>query len=94
MFVVELVEGKAHPCQTGPLEFYNLDGKTVVLLLSMIKICFSTGRYVILDSGFCLFKCFIELRKKGVFSCAVMNNRRYWHSMVPGKEMEDHLWGV
>ena len=61
------------------------------LLLSMTKIYFSTGRYVILDSDLCFLKGLIQLRKKGVFSCAVINKRRYWPSVVPGKEMEDHL---
>ena len=33
LFVVELVEGKAHPCQAGPREFDDLGTKTVGLLL-------------------------------------------------------------
>ena len=57
----------------------------------MMKSYFSTGRYVILDYGFCVLKGLIQLRKKGIFSCAVVKKRRYWPSMVPGKEMEDHF---
>ena len=56
MFVVELVEGKAHTRQAGSLEFENLGGKTAGLLLHMMKSYFSTGRYVIIDSVLFLLK--------------------------------------
>ena len=65
MFVVELVEGKDHPCQAGPLDFEYLGGNTVGLLLHMMESYFSSGGYVIIDSGFYVFKGFIQLRKKG-----------------------------
>ena len=26
-----------------------------------------------------------------IFPYVVINKRRYWHSMVPGKDMEDHF---
>ena len=60
----------------------------------MTKSYFSTGRYVILDSGFCILKGFIQLRKKGIVSCDFINNRRYSNSMVPGKETKDHFGEV
>ena len=92
--VVELVEGKAHPYQAGPLEFEDLGGKTVGLLLRIMKSCFSTGRYVIIDYGLCVFKWLIQLSKRGIFSCSILKKRRYRPSIVPGKYMEDHLrWG-
>ena len=71
LLVVELVEGKAHPRQAGPLEFEYLGGKTVSLLLHIMKSYFSTGRYVILDSSFCVFKGLIKLRKN--FSLPVLS---------------------
>ena len=91
MFDVELVEGKAHPRQAGPLEFEYLGGKTVGLLLRMTKIYFDTYMYVIIDSGFCVFKGLIQLKKKVIFPCAVIKKRRYWTSMVSGKEVEDNF---
>ena len=36
------------------------------LLLHMMKSYFATGRYVILDSGFCVLKGLIDLRKNGI----------------------------
>ena len=76
LFVVELVEVKAHPRQSGPLDFDGLGGKTVVLLLHVIKIYFDTGAYIILYYGLCVLKGFIELRKKGVFACDILKKRR------------------
>ena len=85
MFVVELVEGKEHPRQAGPLEFEDLGEKTVGLLLRTMKSYFDTGRYVILDSGLYVLKGLIQLRNKGVFACSVIKKKIYWPSMVPGK---------
>ena len=59
-----------------------------------MKSYFSTGRYVIIDSGFCVLKGLIQLMKKGVFVCSVINKRRCWPSMVPGKDMEDNFGEV
>ena len=94
MFVVELVEGKAHTRQASSLYFEALGGKTVGLLLRIMKSYFTTGRYVIIYSGFCVFKGLIQLRKKGIFACAVINNRRYWTYISPGKEMGDYFGEV
>ena len=46
------------------------------LLLYMMKSYFATGMYVVLDSGFCVLKGLIQLRKKGIFACAFINKRR------------------
>ena len=60
----------------------------------MTKSYFATGRYVILDSGFCVLNVLTELREKGVFACAIINKRKYWPYMVSGKDMEDHFGEV
>ena len=57
----------------------------------MMNNYFATSRYVIIDSGFCFLKGLIQLRKKGVFARALINHRRYWPSVVPGKDMEYHF---
>ena len=77
LFVVELVEGKAHPRQSGPLEFEDLGGSTVGLLMRVIKRYFATGKYLIIDSGFCVLKGLIQLRNKVIFASAFIKNRRY-----------------
>ena len=63
MFVVEFVEYKAYPRQAGPLEFEDLSGKSVGLLLRMMNY-FPTGRYIIIEYVLCVLKGLIQLRKK------------------------------
>ena len=94
LFVVQLIKGKEYHCQSGTLESEDLDGKTMGIFLRMMRIYFSSDKYVILYSDFCVFKGFIQLMKKGIFACAVIKKRRYWTSMVPGKYMEDHFGKV
>jgi hypothetical protein len=44
---------------------------------------------VILDSGFCVLQCLVELKKIGVFASAVIKKRRYWPKYVPGEQIDD-----
>ena len=37
---------------------------------------FSTGRYIIIDSSFCVLKGLIQLMKKIIFACAVIKKIR------------------
>ncbi len=63
-------------------------GKTTGLLLRILQMYFWTGKYIVLDSGFCVLKALIELWKKGVFACALINK---WQSLrigVPGDAMQ------
>jgi len=69
LFWVEIVEGKDSP--NIPVKF-NAKGKTVGLLLCLIRgIWQSGGRVVILDSGFCVLQGIVDLMKKAVFSSAL-----------------------
>ena len=85
LWFVELVEGKDQPPEI-PKEHDN-NGKTVGLLLRMTRPIWSTGKVVILDSGFCVLKGIIELMKKGVFASALIKKRRYWPKDVPGDDI-------
>ena len=90
MFQIELVEGKDAPVERGQPE-HNEMGKTVGLLLRLTKPLRGTGKVVILDSGFCVLKALIELRKVGVFGSAVIKKRRYWPKDIPGEEIREHF---
>jgi hypothetical protein len=87
LFSMELVEGKDHPPQIQ--ERWSELGRTTGLLMRMLSTYFTTGRYVVLDSGFCVLRALIELKKVGLFACAVIKKRRYWPAMVPGGEMTE-----
>ncbi len=56
------MEGKDCQKELAAPEFDGL-GKTVSLLLQMLKPVFHSGCYVVLDSGFCVLKVIIELKK-------------------------------
>ena len=53
--------------------------------MQMLQSYFATGRYVILDSGFRVLKALVQLKKVGLFACAVIKKRRYWPAFVPGE---------
>ncbi len=82
-----MVEGKDHPRELGLSEFEDSGGKTVSLLLQMLKKYFSTERYVILDSCFSTLKGIVELKKEGNYVGALIKNPHYWSSLVPGEEI-------
>jgi hypothetical protein len=82
---MKLVKGKDHPQQIK--ERWSKLGRTTGLLMRMLSTYFTTGRYVVLDLGLCVLRALIELKKVGLFACAVIKKRRYWPAMVPGDEM-------
>ena len=73
-----------------PLESNNL-GKTVGLVLRILRSYFTLGKYVVLDSGFCILKGITELKKCGFYACALIKKRWFWPMMVPGNEIDHHL---
>ena len=88
LFAVEMVEGKDRPSE---LPSDPRTQKTTNLLLRLCKQLFGTGKIVILDSGFCVLKALIALRKKGVFAGALIKKRRYWPKYVPGDMIDDYF---
>ena len=97
MYAVELREGKDAPKEkpTDPQE--EKIGKTGCLLLRLTKALYTTGKVVILDSGFCVLQAIIALRDKGVFASALIKKRKYWPKWIDGdmidKAMEDKAVG-
>ena len=73
LWQMELVEGKDSPSEIIP-KFHN-EGKTVGLLLHVLEPIFAKGMTVILDSGFCVLKGIIELKKRGVYASALIKSR-------------------
>lgn len=90
LYALELVEGKDTPPERPRKEFEVL-GKTVGLLLRLTKVLWGTSKVVVLDSGFCVLKGLVELRKKGVFASALIKKRRYWPKYIPGDEIKKHF---
>eukprot|EP00559_Dactyliosolen_fragilissimus_P003377 CAMPEP_0184856392 /NCGR_PEP_ID=MMETSP0580-20130426/1583_1 /TAXON_ID=1118495 /ORGANISM="Dactyliosolen fragilissimus" /LENGTH=75 /DNA_ID=CAMNT_0027351401 /DNA_START=14 /DNA_END=238 /DNA_ORIENTATION=- len=75
---MEIVEGKDR-LKDKPIDPNDrLVGKTRALLLRLCKSLYTSGKVVILDSGFCVLKAIIVLRQKGVFASALIKKRKYW----------------
>ena len=89
MFGLELVEGKDRPREIPRDPNEGTYGATSALLLRLCKQFFSTGKIVVLDSGFCVLQGLIELRKRGGFGHAVIKKRRYWPKYIKGDKINE-----
>ena len=91
LFAMEMVEGKDTPKERSVDPNENKIGKTGALLLRLCQSIFTTGKVVILDSGFCVLRAIIGLRQQGVFASALIKKRKYWPKYVPGEAMNEHM---
>lgn len=87
MFWIEIVEGKDAPSQI----WSNRIKGTIGLLLRACQSLASSGKIVVLNSGFCVLKALIELRKIGVYAAAVIKKRRYWPKFCPGDMIDEYM---
>ena len=90
IYQLELVEGKDEPVERVRKPFSQL-GKTIGLLLRLTKPLWHTSKVVVLDSGFCVLKGLVAIRKKGVFAAALIKKRRYWPKFIRGDEIKEHF---
>ena len=64
MYSIELVQGKDAPMkELKNTKLYEDKGKTAGLLLQLCQGIFSTGKVIILDSGFYVLQGLVELKK-------------------------------
>lgn len=91
LYAMELVEGKSRPPERLKDPFDAKGENTVGLLTRLSDSLSGTGKVVILDSGFCVLKGLVELRKKGIFAAALIKKRRYWPKYIDGEGTSDHL---
>ena len=75
MWRAQTVEGKDRPTQLDKKQWEEL-GKTVGLILLMCEPIFSTGKCVLLDSGFCVSKGITALLEFGVYYAAHIKKRK------------------
>ena len=45
-----------------------------------------------MDSGFCVTKDLLELRKKGLLGAELVQKRRYWPENIKGDEIDAHFY--
>ena len=63
MWFANIVEGRDLPCEGGRPEFDDI-GNTVGTMLWCTRPIWNCAKLVIIDSGFCVTKGLVELRKK------------------------------
>ena len=52
------------------------------------------AKIVVLDSGFCVLRALVELRKRGVFAHALIKKRKYCPKYIKGDEIKAHFEGL
>ena len=60
----------------------------------MLRVCtpiFVSGKDVVLESGFCVFKGIADLEAIGVYAGAMIKKQHYWPKGVPGGFIGNHL---
>ena len=65
---LDLCEGKDLPWDLGEKEYNNL-GKTVGLLLQLMKAVWGTGKVFVLNSRFCVLKAIYRVEEEGTVWC-------------------------
>ena len=65
------MEGKYRRTELGKKKWEDL-GKTVGPMLQICEPVFSTGKFVLLDSGFCVSKCITSWLEFGFYAAALI----------------------
>ena len=89
LWQMELVEGKDSPSEIIPK--FNNQWKTVGLLLHVLEPIFGKGMVIILDSGFCVLKGIVELKKRDIYASALIKKRKYWPKYIKGDVIWQHF---
>ncbi len=88
---MEVGEGKGCPPMLGCKEFEECR-KTFGLMLQMSKNLWTTGKEVMIDSGFSVSKDILAMREKGVFDQAFVKHRGGgWPVLVLGKYINEYF---
>ena len=92
LWSAQIVEGKYRPTELGKNKWEEL-GKTVGLMLRICEPAFSSGKCVVIDSGFFVSKGITDLLEVGVYAAALIKKRKYWPKGVPGDSIDQYFGG-
>ena len=81
MWFAEIVEGMDKPRESRRPEFDEIV-KTVGTILRCTRTIWNWAKLVIMDSGFCVTKGLVDIRKKGVFGDVLIKKCIYWPSNI------------
>ena len=60
----------------------------------MLEPIFGRGNVIILDSGFCILKGIVELRKHGVHASTLIEKWKYWLKYIKGELIKAQMWAI
>ena len=88
-------EHRSWRASTGQLNLVQRKGEdlgnNVGIMLRMCDPIFSSGIFVVVDSGFCVSKGIAALLYFGVYATALINKRKYWPNGVPGDAIDQYF---
>ena len=84
------MEGKDRPTRLGKKKWEEM-GKTVGLMLRKCETIFSTGKCVVIYSGFFVSKGITALLEFGVYAAALIKKRKYWPKVIPGDAIDQYF---
>ena len=90
LYHLELVEGK-HRLSELPQPKFSEFGKTVGLVLRCCSSLFTTGKCVIMDSGFFVLDALTRLRTNGVFALIMVKKKGSWPRRIDGDGIKEHM---
>ena len=92
VYVWDIVDGRDHPIPMGqPVFETSPNMKMVGLVLQLTRALWSTGKAVIINSGFCVLKGLLEIRKRGGLWNCIDKNMRYWPRGVYGDAINNYF---
>ena len=80
----------AHGIWAFPSDFPGYS-KTATLMLEMTNPVNHTGKFVSMDSGFCVLVGIITMHNFGVYGQSLIKKRRYWPKNVPSEAIDSHF---
>ena len=84
------MEGKDRPTELGKKKWEDL-GKTVGIMLRICEPIFSTGKCVVLDSGFFVSKEITALLEFSFYASKIIKKPNYWPKSVPGDAIHKYF---
>ena len=61
------------------------------MMLRMYETLYGNLEALVMDDGFCVSICIVELERKGVYGASLTKKKNYWPKSVPGAAIDAHF---
>ena len=90
IWFAEIVERIYFPHERRRPDFDKI-GNTVGSMIRFTRPIWNCANVVMMDSGFCVTKGLVQLRKKGVFGATLIKKHRYWPENIKSDAIDAHF---